>query len=225
MVLGLVLGWFVLHMRGVQLQRQAVKAIEKAGGVVYYDYHWQQEWESIKADEPSTPAWLRRLVGDDVLANVAGIGYFRSETVDDAVLQKAKGLTTLKFLDLYDTSVTDEGLKNLAALTELELVDLSCTQTTDAGLENLKGLTQLKWLGLHATEVTDAGLKHLEGLTSLRRLGLSDTQVTDAGMTNIMGLKSLKHLDLDGTIVTEGEITRLRSSLPHCSITCTPKRR
>jgi len=71
-------------------------------------------------------------------------------------------LSGLRYLELCQTKVTDEGLKELAALTELQR------------------------LGLNSTAVTGAGLKHLVPLKKLQLLNLSDTKVTE---TDVAALK------------------------------------
>ena len=54
------------------------------------------------------------------------------------------------------------GLKHLKSLTSLRWLSLDNTQVTDAGLEHLKDLTNLGDLDLRGTQVTDAGVKKLE---------------------------------------------------------------
>ena len=48
-------------------------------------------------------------------------------------LKHLRGLTTLKYLDLYDTHISDVGLAHLAGLERLEHLQLGHTHVTDAG--------------------------------------------------------------------------------------------
>jgi hypothetical protein len=161
--------WFAVKMQQAERQREAVEAILKAGGGVRYDY--QLAGTIIPPEEPTGPVWLRRLLGDDIFANVAEVSLW------------GKG-----------TQITDADLEHLKGLTMLQELQLWGTQITDAGLEHLKGLAQLKKLDLQNTEVTDAGLVHLKGLTNLESLDISKTNVTDAGIKDLQ--KALPNLKI-----------------------------
>jgi len=74
------LGWFAWEMGKARRQREAVEAIGKAGGEVYFDCQ-RDEWRGrIRGGAPTTPAWLRKLLGDDFFRNVVlvngGFGVF-----------------------------------------------------------------------------------------------------------------------------------------------------
>jgi hypothetical protein len=208
-LLSVPMGWFALKMRQAERQRQAVEAIQKAGGYVAYDYEFY-------GSGPPGPAWLRRLLCEDFFANVVLVHF--SMRFGDGYMVHLKGLTGLEWLELTGTQVTDGGLEHLRGLTKLDSLELSDTQITDAGLEHLKGLTKLEDLNLSNTQVTDAGLEYLEVLRNLRILELSSTQVTDAGLENLKGLTKLKYLDLRETQVTDEGIKDLQKALPNCEI-------
>ncbi len=114
---------------------QAVKAVEKVGGMVVRD-----------DKDPAKPV---------VEVNL------HATKVTDAGLRELAGLKRLRSLDLDDTQVTDKGLKELAALEGLQTLKLGNTQVTDAGLKELAGLMGMKSLALYGTKVTGAGLKDL----------------------------------------------------------------
>lgn len=86
----------------------------------------------------------------------------------------------VKCLDLHDTEITDAELPALKLLTSLEWLSLSHTRITDAGLEYLP--TGLKYLWLEGTAITDAGLAPLQFLPALEVLDIMDTDVTFAGV-------------------------------------------
>jgi hypothetical protein len=62
-------------------QREAVKAIEAAGGSVHYD------WEYRTPRGPAGPAWLRLLVGDELFQDVALVDF--SGVSEDGMLRLA----------------------------------------------------------------------------------------------------------------------------------------
>ena len=158
LVFGCGFGWFAHEVQQARAQREAVKAIEELGGMVYC--------------EPASGGMIRNRsgLGREVAGGrlVWGRSGYRETQVTDAGLVHLRGLTQLRLLYLNNTQVTDAGLAHLRGLTQLQELDLASTQVTDAGLEHLRGLTQLEWLNLDSTQVTDAGLEHLRGLTQLQ---------------------------------------------------------
>jgi internalin A len=176
LVIGAGLGRIV---HDAHVQRDAVAAILRAGGVVEYD--WQRRnRNSIPGGEPSAPRWLVHLIGGDYFGHVTAVWLSHMKETD-ATLADVGHLTRLEELYINSQAISDAGLEHLTGLTKLSVLSLYRTQVTDAGLAHLKGLTNLSYLGLGGTRVTDAGLAQLKGLTNLTRLVLSNTQVTDAG--------------------------------------------
>jgi hypothetical protein len=159
------LGWFAWEMQKARRQQKVVNRIVECGGHVTYRYEFYEEPYEIPcgrwtAAEPTTPAWLRKLLGDDFLADI-GVMMAVGPDFGDAELEHVKALTNLGCIYLLKTSVTD------------------------AGLEHLKELTNLRSLHLPHTPVTNAGLEHLKRLINLRELRLSDTQVTGEGVKKL----------------------------------------
>jgi len=220
LAIGTVLGWVV---RSARIQRDAVAAIERAGGHVEYDYEYPHGI-GTRNGEPWAPKWLVNLIGLDYFAHVAWVDL--SGTRPDAVMPYVGQLNRIESLILPHSygvrsdadrqwlglgyGITDAGLLHVAALTRLRSLDLSTDDVTDAGLAHLKGLTELQVLFLFDTQVTDAGLAHLKGLSSLRVLLLGDTDVTDAGLAHLERLASLETLQLDRTKVDDAGLTHLK---------------
>jgi len=200
------LGWFGVKMREAERQRRAVEAIEEMGGWVQYDHQYDSHWGDFMGKlEPPVPAWLRRLVGDDLLRDVVFVSSWNAST----------NSTNTSFGDV-------DHLDHLRALTDLRHLQLSESQVTDAGLKNLTKLRKLELLWLYGTHITDAGLQSIEGLTDLFWLDLTGTQVTDLGLEHLKELKGLKWLELSRTQVTSQGIKELQEALPECKIQWTP---
>jgi hypothetical protein len=187
------LGWLGVKVRAKQREREAVKPIHELGCVVGYDYHFDLDDRTINSPTPPGPAWLRKLLGDDVFANVA-VMYF-GPTATDEDFRTLPMLDQLKGLNLRDTQFTDAGLIHFTRLSKLKELDLGGTQVTDVGMVHLAGLSELKWLSLNETRVTNAGLVHLKGLTKLQVLTLFDTQATDTGVQELQ--RALPNLKID----------------------------
>ena len=193
-VVAVPFSWLATEMSEARKQREAVTAIEKAGGEVVYDLQVDPSSDSRMAGaEPPGPPWLRRLLGNDLLG-------------------------TVTFVNLAGVGASDARLEHLTRLTQLQWLWLSDTNVSDAGLEHLKGLTQLQSLGLERTKVTDLGLQHLKGLSHLRTLDLGDTAVGNAGLEHLKGLTQLRDLTLSGTKVSDAGVMKLQQALPNCQI-------
>jgi hypothetical protein len=238
LVVGAGLGWIV-HQAHVQ--RDAVAAIKKAGGSVYYDWEWRIG-KPIPGGRPWAPSWLVDLIGPDYFGHVthvtlrgppgptdatlAHVGRLTrlqallddSSSASDTGLVHLKGLTKLSDLWLNDTQVTDAGLLHLKGMTNLSSLSLDGTQVTDAGLVHLKGLTNLSDLWLNNTQITDAGLVHLKGMTNLTTLVLSGTRITNEGLADLMRLTTLSQLYLADTQVTDAGMNELKRALPGLTI-------
>jgi hypothetical protein len=159
LAMGTGLGWIV---REAHIQRDAVAAILKTGGVVFYDWDWPDgAW--ISAAKPRARSWLVDLVGVDYFGHAAYVGFplHRRAAATDATLAEVGRLTRLQRLDVFSSPVTDAGLVHPKGLTKLSVLGLAGTQVTDAGLAHLKGLTELNYLDLAGTQVTDAGVREL----------------------------------------------------------------
>jgi len=126
------MSWFAVKLERARRQREAVEAIRAASGSALYDYELPGS-----LTEPPIPKWMVVLLGEDFFCEVVAVVTWSSDFGDDAA-SHLKALTTLRFLALGDT------------------------QITDAGLEHLEGMTSLKWLDLKGAQVTPEGVKKLQ---------------------------------------------------------------
>ena len=172
------LGWW-LHL--ARVQRQAVAAIQAAGGLIRY------EWDV--AGSPAVPGWRRWVaehVDVDLTSNVVEV--YLSPRCSEAELAQRAQFDRLEFLVVCGANVTDASMASLGRLTRLQFLDLENRPITDAALVHLEPLTGLEVLSLERTPVTDAGLIHLKGLANLWILRLARAQVGDAGLASLEGL-------------------------------------
>jgi hypothetical protein len=207
LAVGSGLGWLA---RGARIQRDAVAAIEKAGGSVTYSWQWR-DGKTIPGAEPWAPRWLVDLVGVDYFGHVILVT-IHGQT--DAGMQVIATLPELEFLDVSESALSDAGLVHLKGLSRLRTLLLDQTAITDNGLVHLEELTNLSGLSLYNTRVTDNGLVHLRPLTKIATLNLIATQVTDAGLVNLETMSNLEYIELTGTRVTNERMIELRHTLP-----------
>jgi hypothetical protein len=191
-----------------QVQREAVAAITRAGGSVYYDWQVRKDGLILSTTKPWAPNWLVKLVGIDYFGHVARIDLLRGGADRDLILIGRLG--QLWNLNLDSSPISDDGLVHLKALTGMERLYLPLTKVGDAGLVHLEGLTGLHQLGFYDNPITDEGLVHLKGLTDLEFLILDGTRVSGPGLAQLKGLKRLVGLSLTRTAVDDAGLKHLR---------------
>jgi hypothetical protein len=226
-VLVLILGgWIGCVVRSARSQHEAVAVVHRAGGVVSFDWPYDQYYGPDNVPLPAWLEWCVDRVGKDYFTHAVsvrlGIGWYEyqqpmpefEKRSYDAGFAGIGQLSQLEILEVDGTRTEDRELANLQRLTCLKTLTLKDVRPTDNGLFFLRRLTQLEELDLAGTTVTDAGLAHLEGLARLRRLRLDGTSVTDAGLVHLKGLTGLRGLDLIETNVTDAGVQDLRRALP-----------
>ncbi len=100
------------------------------------------------------------------LRNLEILRLHYSKSVTDAGLEKLRGLTNLKELDLTQWGITDMGLNSLSAMNKLEVLNLTATAITDAGVDILitilPRMTSLKKIILTRSQVSEKGIELLK---------------------------------------------------------------
>jgi hypothetical protein len=181
-------------------QRNAVAAIENAGGSVAYDWEWKNGRRGRPGAEPPWPKWLVRTLGRDLFGHVVEVELFTGHA-DCALMTHIGRLTHLERLFLSGTTLTGTGLANLEKLTALEKLVLP-NHISDDDLAHLAGLTRLKHLYVPSgAQITNRGLTHLSGMRQLESLGLINARITT--LEPIRGLTQLKQLQLEGAPITD----------------------
>ncbi len=101
----LVGGWLGWLVRSARIQREAVAAITRKGGMAQYD--WEFIWERRDDDVPNPPPWASRRLTDTI--GVDCFGHVTDVWLDpedaDAVLVEVGRLTQLKRLKILDPDV------------------------------------------------------------------------------------------------------------------------
>ena len=181
-------------------QRDAVAAIQKAGGSVDYDWEWGASFLTRSGPEPPWPRWLVNLLGRDGFGHVVAV-QLNARKVDDSLMVHIAHLTRLKDLHVYGGTITGKSLAYLESLTELETLGLF--PVSDDDLAHIRGLTKLKSLDLSGEQITNKGLAHLAEMRQMESLRLVNTRITT--LEPIRGLTKLKELNLAGSpIVDDG---------------------
>jgi len=162
-------------------------------------------------------------ISDAGLETLQRMGFHKLATLDlcgtgigDVGLIHLKG-SSVGYLDLRETAVTEEGLKALKGLPQLVTLLLSGKQIGDTGLEKLAGLP-IQYLIVRDSGVTDQGIKSLRGLPKLISVDLTNSQITDHGLQDLKTMTNLTEIQLGQTATTEEGRMELRKALPNCII-------
>ena len=189
LVFGIWLGFVVRNSR---VQRDAVSAIERAGGHVNYDGGPNSDVPSLRG-KSRWPEWLKSLVGRDFFDSVTDVR-------------------------LMGTNASDAELTHIGHLPAVDSLVLSGQQMTNEGLANIGRLRRMRGLIIELPSVTNDGIAHFRGLASLEVLVIRNTPVTDDGLRNLMGLTNLQRLLLLDTRVTGSGVRRLKEALPRLKV-------
>jgi hypothetical protein len=144
-----------------RIQREAVAAIERAGGEIMYDWQWKDN--APVQGRPSAPRWLVDRVGIDYFGHVTRVDLVhKGRSKVESAFSYVGRLDRLQELCVHTSAVSDADLVRVTGLKDLRRLILYRTPVTDAGLEPLKGLTHLKELELTHTRATDVGVRRLQ---------------------------------------------------------------
>ena len=210
LVCAVACAWLGRMIEQKRRERGAVEAIRKAGGSVLYDYQVQPSGRRMRFAEPTGPAWLRSLLGDNFFSDVDSVNLNDPLRSAAALAGPIEELEDIKRLDLSGAKLTDDDLDHLKGLAQLQTLWLAGNKISDAGLAKLGVLSQIKKLGLKGTKITDDGLVHLSRFSHLELLDLDDTAVTDVGLKHLRGFIKLQYLGLERTRITDAGVTQLQ---------------
>ncbi len=208
-------------------QRDAVAAIQKAGGSVAYDWEWANGRPAPPGAQPPWRSWVVKTFGPDAFGRVVAVNSIGGDA-DDALMThigclhhlewlylngriltstgfaQLENLTALETLVLPNHRFSDDDLAHLAGMTKLKQLALVGPQITDKGLAHLAGMRQMDWLQLHSTNITT--LEPIRGMTQLKGLDINHSPIGDEGLSPLEGFTSLQWLQLAGTQTTDAGI-------------------
>ncbi len=141
------MGIFVVPVHHARQQRAAIGALRELG------------WVVTCHPEPSSPAWARKVFGDEMF-------------LDAVAVDSPPG-------------ASDDAMVHLGYMPELERAFISGERVTDTGVRWLANLPKLETVCLSGTSVSDDGISHLRHLEDLERLYLTHTQVTEEGVRQL----------------------------------------
>lgn len=157
-----------------------------------------------------TSAGLARLAAHPALESL------RVSPVDDDALIALAGAKSLRRIQTYRPTVTDEGLKTLAGMkTRLCEIQLStASKVTDEGAAALATMAQLTHVNISSAKITNKGVEELAKLTGLVELDIgSCAKVNDKAAPILAGMKGLKMLRITQTKITPAGLAVIAKEL------------
>jgi hypothetical protein len=148
------------------------------------------------------------------LRNLDRLSFYHAN-IDEAGMESLTLLHSLKTLSITASNFSDHGMKCIAML-PLKYLDVSDTHITDDGLAYLEGHSTLVALRAENTQLGDEGLRSIATIPNLECLDIHTTRVTDAGLAYLKRTPRLKHLSIDG--VSRSALGKLQMALPDCDV-------
>ncbi|CAI5480698.1 unnamed protein product [Closterium sp. Yama58-4] len=175
------------------------KKVRKSEGVLKQT--WQRILSA--ADEMDLNLGRLSCLSDAILAHVSTMTHLKTIDLDGSAGFTAEGISylfclpRLAELDLRNTAVSDAALEGIKAASSLEYLSLVSTHVSNTGLQHLTALATLKSVWLDKCKgVTNAGMVHVGRLIGLGELGLAGTGVSTDGLHRLTALTSLQVLVL-----------------------------
>jgi hypothetical protein len=207
LIFAVTVGWLGSKIAEKRRERQAVEAILKAGGQVWFDRENSRD-KPTSPNEASGPRWIRWALGENFFSEVRQV---RLRFDDDETLTQLDALRDIEVIDVAaGGKITDAGVAQINALPHLRSLKLTATSVTDQWLDHLKGLPKLRILILDRTNIDDKSIGRITELTQLEELFLDTAKVTDKGLENFERMTRLQKLGFDKAAMTGAGLTHLR---------------
>ncbi|MEX2187079.1 MAG: hypothetical protein WD875_09810 [Pirellulales bacterium] len=138
--------------------------------------------------------------------------------VNGELLERLRGLVTVRELYLFGTEVDDDDLSHVGDLPNLEAIDLGGCNVTPSGVLHLRSSRQLKHLHLSdfSSPLDEATMEQIAtAWPHLQSLSLDGAQIADSAFAHVGKLRQLRYLNICRTQVTDeglktlGTLTRL----------------
>lgn len=208
-ILGCGLGWVI---RSATTQCEAVRAIEKSGGIVWYnrdDYATIQSHGMRPLNPPGAKApalrWIIDRIGPDYLGSVRRVRV-GAENVN-ATMAYVGQLRQLEYLDFgwEESPLTNAGMANISKLTSLKEIWIHGNiKNPTINLEFLSHSKSLQSICISNVFIDSQSLFHLKNCTNLSSLILSGVGISDIGLSHIGKIATLRRLSLiDCGVTTE----------------------
>ncbi|MBI2804709.1 MAG: hypothetical protein HYX68_06955 [Planctomycetes bacterium] len=208
------------------VDREAFKAIHKAGGNIFCDYEGTPLALTISYAVKDIKTVVDRV---KYFPELESIWYVPDYGMNDEILTRLV-TDAPKLKKLWAGGMGDTGLKIIAKGKNIENLRIGSRTITDAGMAHLTALPKLRELHVSGflsskgfeklapsktleflwyTQVNDESLKGIAKITSLKRIRFVRAAVTDKGFQELASLPNLEELNFQGTKISDVAVTRL----------------
>lgn len=197
LVIGFPLGW---KARRASIQRRAVAAVQALGGRVCYEDEIDPRGFAVRPHQPWGPLWLRRLVGDELFQEVAGIACY------DLVQERCR------FDDESIAVIADfDRLQGLViTIADPEVGTQPARPITSRGLAQLTSLSRLRFLTLNFVGPDAAMMSLLPHWPALEEVVILERQdlapiLPGSSLAYLGALPRLKHVVVNSVAADRAE--------------------
>ena len=196
---------------------------------MYFDYQAElgpskmpDDHRSYNPDaQPSGPAWLRRIIGEEYFREVVGVD-LSGLAISQVDFEQLTKLPAINDLNLNKTTIlltgpvverriNDDDARIIGSLKKLRVLSLHEANIDAAGVARLVPLKHLFWLNLSDSAIDDSAMREISKMSNLYILILSGTHITDAGLKQLSGLTNLTEwLSLANTSISDAGLEHLK---------------
>jgi hypothetical protein len=220
-----VLAWCVSVHREGERQRAAAEFLQSRGfaprfrdqpvdGESYFndalksasDYSLMIPQFGMSSRRPTTPKWLRFVLGEYCFAEIVDVGFMKAMTEREGFVEALDciaALPSLERVSFATAPVTDEDLQCLKGTNRLSCLILNGTSVDGTGLAFIHS-EKLKELNLAETRLSDEGLRRISRLTELERLSIKSSSLRLTELKQLNPIRGLKEIRFSGDISDEG---------------------
>ncbi len=161
----------------------------------------------------------KSMMTDDVLENLLNLReihnlYLDYTLVTNNIMKVLEAHPEIRYLNIANTAITDDGLKYLRFATSLRLLYLG-KEITDRGVDDITKAEHLEILDIAGTAISAKGIERLLPLTRLNFLCCSKSQATEESIYFLKYLPSLEKIHLAGADDTDPLFLKIQESLPN----------
>jgi hypothetical protein len=223
--------WLTINVNAARRRADAVVAIHKAGGTVWFDYqlvpaklgngNGVNVGSGLSVDPnalQTAPAWLRHIFGDDFFRTAVSVQLIATKAVIQSNLTQLAQLPELKAIDLtinpsdsrFPWPESEEGLAVLGQLTKLKIVAFDAVDPTS--LACLERTTELEELSLQSTPLNGNAMRQIGKLQRLRKLTLQYCDPVDNdGIEHLAGLDKLEVIGICNTRLSDAGVMHFKA--------------
>ncbi len=210
LVFGAIFGRWIASVRA---QRDGVRVIRDAGGVVYYDNQRKNPTRGMAVEDASPhdwQNWLAHKIGPDYLYNAIEVTNL-GELEHTEFVGKLSVLPRLEVLTLSGSQLKSDDLKVLSYLHNIRDLAIVSRDFDGSGLKYLPNPGALRKLALYPHQNLGFKLNELSRFSSLTSLLINSACITDADLHAIAGLTNLESLSFFFTPIHTESLVHLRN--------------